>query len=185
VIDPARAKRIKLLGLDVDGVLTDNGIYVSVDQGRRIEGKRFDARDGVALHLARMAGLELAWVSGRTSEATTARAAELKVTDVIQDAGMGFKLPAVTALLERKGLEWSAFAFVGDDVADIPVLRRAGLAIAVENAVPEVKALAHHVTTRPGGHGGVREVIVDLLTARGEYDAVLKRYLEERGDRPL
>jgi 3-deoxy-D-manno-octulosonate 8-phosphate phosphatase (KDO 8-P phosphatase) len=182
VIDAARAKRIKLVGLDVDGVLTDNGIIVAVDQGRRIESKRFHALDGVAIHFLRKAGIEVAWVSGRTSEATTARAAELKVTEVIQDAGMGMKLPAVRDLLARKQLEFADLAFVGDDLADIPVLRRAGLPVAVANAVAEAKSVAAWVTPSRGGEGAVREFVEALLRARGEWDGLLAQYLKERGD---
>ncbi|MFI5235853.1 MAG: KdsC family phosphatase [Gemmatimonadales bacterium] len=182
MLDPARARAIKLVGFDVDGVLTDNGIYVAVQDGRRVESKRFDARDGVGLHFLQQAGLEIAWVSGRSSEATTDRARELHVAEVIQDAGMGYKLPAVRSLLARRGLGWADFAFVGDDVADIPVLRRAGVAIAVANAVPEVKALGHLVTAHSGGAGAVREVAETLLKARGEWEGILARYLEERGD---
>jgi len=182
VIDAARAKRIKLVGLDVDGVLTDNGIIVAVDQGRRIESKRFHALDGVALHFLRMAGIEVAWVSGRTSESTTARAVELKVTEVIQDPGTGMKLPAVKELLARKKLEFAELAFVGDDLADIPVLRRAGLPVAVANAVAEVKTLAAWVTPSRGGDGAVREFVEALLRARGEWDRLLAQYLKERGD---
>jgi 3-deoxy-D-manno-octulosonate 8-phosphate phosphatase (KDO 8-P phosphatase) len=182
VIDAARAKRIKLVGLDVDGVLTDNGIIVAVDQGRRVESKRFHALDGVAIHFLRKAGIEVAWVSGRTSEATTARAAELKVTEVIQDAGMGMKLPAVRDLLARKQLEFADLAFVGDDLADIPVLRRAGLPVAVANAVAEAKSVAAWVTPSRGGEGAVREFVEALLRARGEWDGLLAQYLKERGD---
>ena len=181
-MDAARAKRIKLVGLDVDGVLTDNGIIVAVDQGRRVESKRFHALDGVAIHFLRKAGIEVAWVSGRTSEATTARAAELKVTEVIQDAGMGMKLPAVRDLLARKQLEFADLAFVGDDLADIPVLRRAGLPVAVANAVAEAKSVAAWVTPSGGGEGAVREFVEALLRARGEWDGLLAQYLKERGD---
>lgn len=182
MIDAAVARGVRLVGLDVDGVLTDNGIIVAVDQGRRIESKRFHALDGVAIHLLRKAGIDVAWVSGRTSEATSARAAELKVTEVIQDAGMGMKLPAVRDLLQRKGLGFEALAFVGDDIADIPVLRRAGLPVVVANAVPEAKALAKWVTSHAGGDGAVREFVEALLRARGEWDRVLGEYLKERGD---
>jgi 3-deoxy-D-manno-octulosonate 8-phosphate phosphatase (KDO 8-P phosphatase) len=182
VIDPTVARQIRLVGLDVDGVLTDNGIIVAVDQGRRVESKRFHALDGVAIHFLRKAGIEVAWVSGRTSEATTARAAELRVAEVIQDVGMGMKLPAVRELLQRKGLGFESLAFVGDDLADIPVLRRAALPVAVANAVPEAKAVARWVTTRAGGEGAVREFVEALLRARGDWDALLAEYLTERGD---
>ncbi|HEU4569122.1 MAG TPA: HAD hydrolase family protein [Gemmatimonadales bacterium] len=183
MIDPAVARKVRLLGLDVDGVLTDNGLWIGTVGGQRVEFKRFDVQDGLGFSLLRDTGIAVAWVSGRVSDSTAERARELRVTDRVQAKGAS-KLAPVTELLERHGLGWEALAWVGDDLADVPVLRRAGLPIAVENAIPEVKALARHVTTRPGGHGAVREVIVDLLTARGEYDAALTRYLEARGDTP-
>ena len=184
MIDPARASRIKLLGLDVDGVLTDNGLWIGMVGGARVEFKRFDVQDGLGFALLRNAGLEVCWVSGRVSESTTERAKELKITELVQDRGAN-KLVPVQEILTRKGLGWEQLAWVGDDLADIPVLRRAGLAIGVANAIPEVKAMAHHVSTLAGGAGAVREVIVDLLRARGEYDAALTKYLEDRGDRAL
>jgi 3-deoxy-D-manno-octulosonate 8-phosphate phosphatase (KDO 8-P phosphatase) len=103
----------------------------------------------------------------------------LRIGDVIQ-AVDGRKIPPMTALLERMGIGWDEVAFVGDDLADVPVLRRVGLPIAVANAVPEVKAIAAHVTSAPGGHGAVREVVRTLLTWRGEWDAALQRYLRPR-----
>jgi len=181
MIDAARAGRIKLLGLDVDGVLTDNGLWIGTVGGARVEFKRFDVQDGLGFVLLRGTGIEVCWVSGRVSESTAERAKELKITELVQDRGAN-KLGPVQEILTRKGLEWAELAWMGDDIADVPVLRKAGLAIAPANALPEAKALAHHVTARAGGHGAVREVIVDLLTARGTYDAALKRYLEERGD---
>ena len=184
MIDPVRARRIKLLGLDVDGVLTDNGLWIGTVGGARVEFKRFDAQDGLGFALLRNAGLEVCWVSGRVSDSTAERAKELKITELVQDRGAN-KLVPVQEILTRKRLGWDELAWVGDDIADLPVFRKVGLAIATDNAVPEAKALAHHVTARPGGYGAVREVIVDLLTARGEYDAALLRYLEERGDHPL
>ena len=184
MIDPVRARRIKLLGLDVDGVLTDNGLWIGTVGGVRVEFKRFDVHDGLGFVLLRHTPIEVCWVSGRVSESTAERAQELKITEVVQDRGAN-KLVPVQEILTRKGLGWDELAWVGDDIADVPVLRKAGLAIATDNALPEAKALAHHVTARGGGHGAVREVIVDLLTARGEYDAALRRYLEERGDRQV
>ena len=181
MIDAARAGRIKLLGLDVDGVLTDNGLWIGTVGGARVEFKRFDVQDGLGFVLLRGTGIEVCWVSGRVSESTAERAKELKITELVQDRGAN-KLVPVQEILTRKGLGWDELAWMGDDIADVPVLRKAGLALAPANALPEAKALAHHVTSRAGGHGAVREVIVDLLTARGAYDAALKRYLEERGD---
>ena len=184
MIDPERAKRVRLLGLDVDGVLTDNGLWIGTVGGQRVEFKRFDVQDGLGFVLLRLSGLDVCWVSGRVSDSTLERAKELRIDEVVQDRGAN-KLVPIQEILTRKGLTWDQLAWVGDDIADVPVLRKAGLAVATDNAVAEAKALAHHVTTRPGGQGAVREVIVDLLIARGEYDAVLRRYLEERGDHPL
>ncbi|MGE0442967.1 MAG: KdsC family phosphatase [Gemmatimonadales bacterium] len=182
MIDPALARRIRLLALDVDGVLTDNGLFLGPVDGQRVELKRFDIQDGLGMALLRHSPIEVAWVSGRVSVATTLRAEELKIRTVIQDGGAR-KLPAMTGLLEEKGLDWAEVAFVGDDLADLPVMARAGLPIAVANAVPEIKAVARWTTSRSGGHGAVREVIEALLAARGEWDAAVARYRAERGDR--
>lgn len=181
MIDPTRARRIRLLGLDVDGVLTDNGLWIGTVDGKRVEFKRFDVQDGLGFVLLRGTGIDVCWVSGRVSESTAERAKELKISDVVQDRGAN-KLVPVQEILTRKGLGWEELAWMGDDIADVPVLRKAGLALAPANALPEAKALAHHVTARAGGAGAVREGIVDLLQARGDYEAALRRYLEERGD---
>jgi 3-deoxy-D-manno-octulosonate 8-phosphate phosphatase (KDO 8-P phosphatase) len=178
MIDAALARRIRLLGLDVDGVLTDNGIFVGPVDGQVVELKRFDIQDGLGQVLMRSAGLPVVWVSGRHSEATTARARELRVEEVLQVPGPR-KLEAFAALLERRGIAWEDAAFVGDDLADLQVLRRVGLPIAVANAVAEVKAVAAYVTTAAGGHGAVREAIEALLHARGDWPGLLDRYFTE------
>jgi len=174
-LDPERCARVKLLGLDVDGVLTDNAVFIG---GEGIESKRFDIQDGLGHALMREAGIEIVWVSGRFSEATSARGRELKVRTVLQVPPDG-KVPAIEALLAERGLDWSEFAFVGDDLADLPVLARAGLAIAVANATELVKSRAHHVTTRAGGHGAVREVIDGLLHATGRFEQGAVHYLRQ------
>jgi 3-deoxy-D-manno-octulosonate 8-phosphate phosphatase (KDO 8-P phosphatase) len=179
--DAALAGRIRLLVLDVDGVLTDNGIYLGVVNGQRVEFKRFDIQDGLGLALLRESPIEVAWLSARPSEATTLRATELRIGACVQDPD-GRKLAAMERLLAERALTWEAVAFVGDDLADLPVLRRVGLPIAVANAVEEVKDLAHWITSHAGGHGAVREVVERLLRARGEYDGAVARYLEQRGD---
>ena len=181
MIAPEKARKIRLLALDVDGVLTDNGIWVAPVGGDRVEFKRFDIQDGLGLVLLRGSGIDVAWVSGRHSEATALRARELCIPTLIQDGGAR-KLPAMERLLAEKGLAWDEVAYVGDDIADLPVLRRAGLPIAVANGCPEVKESAAFVTTAPGGHGAVREVIVTLLRARGEWTDALHRYLKDRGE---
>lgn len=181
MISAEQARRIRLLGLDVDGVLTDNGIWIAPVNEERVEFKRFDISDGLGLVIMRYSDLEVAWVSGRHSEATTLRARELRIATVLQ-VSKAAKLPAVTELLEQRGLGWDQFAFMGDDLADLPLLRRAGLAITVANGCPEVKAAAHWVTTRPGGQGAVREAIEGILRARNEWDDAVERYLGERGE---
>jgi 3-deoxy-D-manno-octulosonate 8-phosphate phosphatase (KDO 8-P phosphatase) len=178
MIDPGLARRIRLLGLDVDGVLTDNGIFLGPVDGQAIELKRFDIQDGLGHVLMRSAGIPVVWVSGRHSEATTVRARELQVEEVLQVPGQ-HKLEAVGELLARRGIAWEEMAFVGDDLADLRVLRRVGLPIAVANAVAEVKAVAAFVTRAAGGHGAVREVIEALLKARGLWPELLERYFSE------
>ena len=184
MIDPALAGRIRILGLDVDGVLTDNGIFIGPVDGRPVELKRFDIQDGLGHVLMRSAGLPVVWVSGRHSEATTLRAQELEVEELLQVAGPG-KLEAMGALLGRRGIRWEETAFVGDDLADLQVLRRVGLPIAVANAVAEVRAVASFVTRAPGGHGAVREAIEALLRARGVWPEMLERYFSEPAARAV
>jgi len=179
VLDPRVARRIRLLALDVDGVLTDNGVYIGSVAGERVEFKRFDIQDGLGLALLAGTGIRVAVISGRRSEATALRARELRIDDVIQDSG-AHKVPALAALLEKHGLGWDEVAFVGDDLADLPVMHRVGLPIGVANAVQEVKAIAAFVTEASGGQGAVREVVTAVLRARDEYDAAVGRYLAER-----
>jgi len=126
-------------------------------------------------------GLVVAWVSGRYSDATTLRATELRVDEVIQDKGAR-KVPAMTEMLLRRGIGWDEVAYVGDDLADLPVFRRVGLPIAVANAVAEAKALAHYRTLAPGGDGAVREVVEVLLRAQGRWDEAVRVYLDDRGE---
>ncbi len=184
MLDGAAAARIRLVVFDVDGVLTDNGVMIGGGEGGTAEAKRFDIQDGLGIVLLRLAGLDVAVVSGRPSLATTIRMRELGVAEVVQDAGAR-KLPAMRALLARRQLDWPAVCYVGDDLPDVPVMRRCGIPIAVQNAAAEVKAVARFVTERRGGDGAVREAIEMLLRARGEWDAVVQRYYLERGDDDL
>jgi 3-deoxy-D-manno-octulosonate 8-phosphate phosphatase (KDO 8-P phosphatase) len=177
-LDLAAAARVRLLGLDVDGVLTDNGVFIGPVAGARIELKRFDIQDGLGLILLKTVGFPVVWISGRSSEATTLRANELRVDELLQVPGPR-KAAAFGELLARRGIGWDEVAFVGDDLADLPILRRVGLPIAVANAVPEVKELAVYVTRASGGHGAVREVIEALFRARGEWPDLLERYFAE------
>ncbi|MGH7579724.1 MAG: KdsC family phosphatase [Gemmatimonadales bacterium] len=183
-IDPVKASRVRLVALDVDGVLTDNGIWIGTVAGERVELKRFDIQDGLGMRLLSTAGIPLIWVSGRHSEATALRAAELRVDELLQVPGPE-KLAALSELLSRRGLAWDAVAYVGDDLADLQVMRRAGLPIAVANAVPEIRAVADGVTRAPGGHGAVREIADALLKARGVWPEMLERYFTEPARRDV
>jgi 3-deoxy-D-manno-octulosonate 8-phosphate phosphatase (KDO 8-P phosphatase) len=174
------AARIRLVVLDVDGVLTDGGIFLgATDGGDRIEMKRFDITDGLGIRLLREAGVEVAIVTGRESHAVRLRAEELGIRECHQDREAR-KLPIVERLLDRLGMDWDEIAFVADDLADLPVLRRVGLPVAVANAVREVRTAARWMTTRRGGDGAVREFAEALLDARGEWTDRVEAYIRER-----
>ncbi len=179
VIGAVAARKVRLLGLDVDGVLTDNGVYIGPVAGDRVELKRFNIQDGLGLILLKTAGLPVIWISGRSSEATALRAAELRVEELLQVPGPQ-KAAAFEQALTSRGIGWDEAAFVGDDLADLPILRRVGLPIAVSNAVAEVKQVAAYVTQAAGGHGAVREVVEALLRGRGEWSEILERYFAEQ-----
>jgi 3-deoxy-D-manno-octulosonate 8-phosphate phosphatase (KDO 8-P phosphatase) len=183
-LDRDLARRIRVVVLDVDGVLTDNGVYIGQSRsGERIELKRFHIMDGLGMKMLQWAGLRVVLVSGRESAATTLRAGELGIECRQVDAG--YKIPAVTAVLDDAGADWTELAMVGDDLADLPILARAGLAVAVANAAVDVRACADHVTRRRGGDGAVREFAESLLQARGQWAplvAAYRRSREEGGD---
>lgn len=166
--------------LDVDGVMTDGGIYVgTLGDGSPFEFKRFEITDGLGVAMLKRAGIDVAILTGRRSDAVRGRASELGITEVAQDAE-GRKLPAAEAILRRREVSWSEVACLSDDLADLPILRRVGLPIAVANAVPEVRAAARWRTERPGGQGAVREFAEALLKARGEWHTLVEQYLGER-----
>lgn len=167
----ARAARIDLLLLDVDGVLTDGGI-VYTDGGA--EAKRFHVRDGSGLKLWRRAGKRAAILSGRKSAAVDRRAAELGIAPVLQ--GRDDKLAAFAEVLAATGLRADQVCAVGDDLPDVPVLRRAGLAVAVADACPEARAAADYVTAVPGGHGAARDAIEWLLELQGAWAGIVAEY---------
>ncbi|MGI9180951.1 MAG: KdsC family phosphatase [Longimicrobiaceae bacterium] len=176
----ATAPEIRLVALDVDGVLTDGGIYLgATDAGERVEMKRFEITDGLGIHLLQEGGIEVAIVTGRESASVRLRAEELRITECHQDRGAA-KLPIMEKLIARLNLRWNQVAFLGDDLADLPVLRRVGLPAAVANAVPEVRAHALWVARRRGGEGAVREFAEALLRARGAWTGGVYRYLEQR-----
>ncbi len=175
-ISPAlrkRAARVRLLLMDVDGVLTDGHIYLqSLPDGTAAEMKAFSAYDGAGLHLARVGGLRTGVITGRDSAAVTRRAEEVGMEFVYQ--GRAEKLGAYEEILRKAGLSDADVAYIADDLPDLPVLARAGLAVAVANAVPEIKKAAHHVTARSGGSGAVREVIELVLKVQGKWAAAIK-----------
>lgn len=174
------ARRVRLVIFDVDGVLTDAGVYMGATaSGERVELKRFDIQDGVGVKMLQWAGLDVALVSGRVSEATALRAAELGVDEVHQEAN-AFKLGAVRGLMERKGVSWSQVAMLADDIPDLAVFRQVGLKAAVANATGPVRRAADWTSERRGGRGAVREFADALLDARGQLEGVIERYVEER-----
>ena len=161
VIERARAVRLAIF--DVDGVMTDGTVYFGA-QGEAF--KAFNILDGHGVKLLQKAGLATAILSGRQSEAVARRGAELAIAHVIQGAGDD-KVPAFERLLAKLCLGAEACSFMGDDVQDLPVMRRCGFAVAVANAVEEVKAAAHYVTRASGGKGAVREFCDLVLHAQG------------------
>lgn len=179
MIQPALARSIRLVGLDVDGVLTDGGIYLGAAGGQPLELKRYEIQDGLGIHLLQRTGVRVAIVTGRVSESVRLRASELGIDDVAQDPNAQ-KLPAFLAMLDRHGIAPSEAAFIGDDFPDMAILRLVGLPVAVANAVPEVKAVCALALTRGGGAGAVREFIELLMKARGDWATVTEQYVAER-----
>ncbi len=175
----ARAARIKLLLMDVDGVLTD-GSYWHVPDGKGglAEAKAFDAQDGLALQWLRRLGIETGLISGRISGATDERARSSGFAYVYQ--GHLEKIPILDEILERSRLDPVQVGYIGDDLTDVVVMHRVGLAVAPANARPEVKAAAHYVTGAPGGRGAVREAVELILKAQGRFSEILRHYEIER-----
>ena len=179
MIDPALARRIRIVGLDVDGVLTDGGIYLGDAGGTPLEFKRYDIQDGLGVHFLRAAGVRVVIVTGRVSESVRIRAAELHADDLAQDA-LARKLPAFLRILERQSLELEQAAFIGDDFPDLGILRVVALPVAVGNAVAEVQEACAVRLRRGGGRGAVREFAELLLKARGQWEETVERYVTER-----
>jgi 3-deoxy-D-manno-octulosonate 8-phosphate phosphatase (KDO 8-P phosphatase) len=179
MIDRALANAIRLVGLDVDGVMTDGGIYLGAADGKAVELKRYEIQDGLGVHFMQRAGLRVVIVTGRVSDSVRLRALELDVDDVAQDPSAR-KLPAFLAMLDRHGIAPSEAAFVGDDFPDLAVLRLVGLPVAVGNAVPEIRTACKLQLTRHGGAGAVREFAELLLKARGQWEDVTEAYVRER-----
>jgi len=166
--------KIKLLIMDVDGVLTDGSIIVNAD-GR--ETKKFSVLDGHGIRLWQRAGFKTAIISGRASEPTKIRAEQLEIEHVFENCH--FKLPTCEKLLDELGLLPENAAYIGDDLPDLPVMRYVGFGVAVANAVDTLKEYSDYVTNRAGGDGAVREVIEYILKNTGRWDALMDRYLPD------
>lgn len=166
----SQLKRIRLLLTDVDGVMTDGSVFITADG----EMKQFDIQDGLGLVLLRRCGIKVGWISARPSVITTKRAEELRIDYLVQDKGG--KVAGAEKILTEAGLNWAEVCFVGDDIVDLCLLQRAGVAVAVANGIPEAKALAHYVTEARGGHGAVREVATMILKAQGHWAGLVRDY---------
>jgi 3-deoxy-D-manno-octulosonate 8-phosphate phosphatase (KDO 8-P phosphatase) len=169
----ARAARIKLVAFDIDGVMTDGGLHYT-DDGHEL--KTFNVQDGLGIVLLKRAGIEVAIITGRTSNVVACRANDLGVEHVFH--GVGDKGSVSAGLLQKLGLKWDELAFMGDDLIDLPAMTRCGLAIAPANARPVVKERAHLITEASGGKGAVREAIEFILGAQGKLDAAFAPYLD-------
>jgi 3-deoxy-D-manno-octulosonate 8-phosphate phosphatase (KDO 8-P phosphatase) len=174
----SRAKNIKVLIFDVDGVLTDGQIFVIPNsEGHGIEAKGFAAHDGLGISLGRLGGLRIGIITKRNSQTVAIRANDLKLEFVYQ--GQAHKMNAIKDILARTGYTLDQLAYVGDDIVDLPVMRQCGFSVATANARKEVKAAAHYVTPNPGGFGGGRDAIDFILTAQGTLEKVIEQYLDE------
>jgi 3-deoxy-D-manno-octulosonate 8-phosphate phosphatase (KDO 8-P phosphatase) len=201
----ARARRIKIILFDVDGVLTDGGIWLfptaaaagsgtnetqkqlSETEGKAgfgiqsttmVEAKGFHAHDGTSISLARLAGIKCGVITKRISETVALRARDLKLDFVYM--GQSHKMEAVREIIAQTGVPLEKICYVGDDIIDLPVMRQCGLAIAVANARSQVKAAAHFVTTNEGGHGAARDAVEFVLEAQGVLNGVIEAYIDER-----
>lgn len=187
----ARARKIKLLLFDVDGVLTDGKLYflpspesapsqravtAGASSSSMVEFKGFHAHDGAAISLARMGGIKTGLITKRISETVAVRARDLKLEYVYQ--GVDDKRACFVDIVQKAGLKLEEAAFVGDDVIDLPAMRAAGFAVAVKNARNDVKGEAHFVTPHAGGEGGLRDAIEFILKAQGKWKRVVAEYVE-------
>jgi 3-deoxy-D-manno-octulosonate 8-phosphate phosphatase (KDO 8-P phosphatase) len=172
-----RARKIKLFLMDVDGTLTDGAVNLIAlpGNGGIAEMKAFNSQDGAGLKLAHLMGIRTGFITGRKSPAVSQRAAELKVEFVY--LGQETKMAAFDECLQKAGVTEAEVAYMGDDLPDMPVAKRAGLAVAVGNAAPELKAICHFVTSRGGGEGSAREVVELILKAQGRWEEAVPKAL--------
>ena len=176
-ISPALKKRaalIELILMDVDGTMTDGSVtLLSQPDGTALEIKNFDAHDGQGLTLAHTAGLRTGCITGRESPALLRRASEMKMEFIYQKQPL--KIPALEEIMQRAGVSESAVAYVGDDLPDLPIMRRVGLAVAVGDAVPQVKEAAHYVARAHAGKGAIREVVELILKSKGIWEEMIEK----------
>jgi 3-deoxy-D-manno-octulosonate 8-phosphate phosphatase (KDO 8-P phosphatase) len=169
-----RAARIRVLLMDVDGTLTDGHVLLlSQPDGSALEIKSFGAQDGLGLTLAATGGIRTGVITGRESAAMRRRAKEARIEFVYEACPV--KIPVYEEILKITGATDDEVAYVGDDLPDLPVMRRVGLAVAVGNAVHEVKGAAHFVTSRDGGYGAVREVVELILKSQGKWESLINK----------
>ncbi|MDI3255069.1 KdsC family phosphatase [Pseudacidobacterium ailaaui] len=196
-----RARRIKVILFDVDGVLTDGGIWIfpapapshttaaqaqemeskggyAIHSANMVEAKGFHAHDGSGISLARLGGMKCGIITKRISETVALRARDLRLEFVYM--GQAFKMQAVREIMEKESISLEQIAYVGDDVIDLPVMREVGLSIAVANARKQVKDAAHYITPNPGGHGAGRDAVEFILEAKGILHEVIEKYIDER-----
>jgi 3-deoxy-D-manno-octulosonate 8-phosphate phosphatase (KDO 8-P phosphatase) len=201
-----RARKIKIVIFDVDGVLTDGGIWLfpaaaaanestqkhiaamegkggyAISSSTMVEAKGFNAHDGTAISLARLGGLKCGIITKRISETVALRARDLRLEFVYQ--GQAYKMKPIREIMEKEGVTLEEICYVGDDVIDLPAMRECGFAVAVANARPRVKAEAHYVTPNSGGHGAARDAIEFILEAKGVLDKCIDDYIDERNPIP-
>jgi 3-deoxy-D-manno-octulosonate 8-phosphate phosphatase (KDO 8-P phosphatase) len=197
-----RAKKIKIILFDVDGVLTDGGIWIfpapaassqttqkqigekagmggfAFESSTMVEAKGYNAHDGTAVSLARLGGMKLGFITKRISETVALRARDLKLEFCYM--GQSFKMQAVREIMAREQVTLEEIAFVGDDVIDLPVMRECGFAVAVANAREQVKAAAHYITPNSGGKGAGRDAVEFILKSKGILEKVIEEYIDER-----
>ncbi|MGH7914495.1 MAG: KdsC family phosphatase [Candidatus Binataceae bacterium] len=201
-----RARKIKIVIFDVDGVLTDGSIWLfpapaaaspstqdhiaamegkggyGISSASMVEAKGFNAHDGTAISLARLAGLKCGIVTKRISETVALRARDLRLEFVYM--GQSYKMKPIREIVKKEGVTLEEICYVGDDVIDLPAMRECGLAVAVANARPRVKAEAHYVTPNSGGHGAARDAVEFILEAKGVLDRCIDAYIDERNPLP-
>jgi len=194
-----RARKIKIILFDVDGVLTDGTIWLvpgpaggkvleeigsktsigfGVNSATMVEAKGYSAHDGTAISLARLGGLKCGVITKRISETVATRARDLKLEFIYQ--GCAFKMQAIREIIAKEGVALDEICYVGDDVIDLPAMREVGLAVAVANARERVKAEAHFVTPNAGGYGGARDAVEFILESKGVLDQCIDAYIDER-----